>query len=184
MNAPVRRTLLGAGVALAAAAAGTWFGLRKRRSPGDETAAADPHVDTLFQQTLPDPSGTPVELADFRGRTVVFNFWATWCTPCIEEMPELSAMHTELAPAVQIIGIGVDSAENIRQFAEKLPVSYPLVVAEASAISWMRELGNTRNGLPFTVVVDPAGAVRTRVLGRFDEASLRSVIAAASATAA
>jgi len=85
---------------------------------------------------------------------------------------------------VQILGIGIDSDANIRRFAEKYPVSYPLLVASGDALEWMRALGNAQGGLPFTVVVDPAGSIRTRVLGRFSEPALRSVIEAASAPSA
>jgi peroxiredoxin len=177
-----RRLVLGAGAGIAAAAAGLWLGLR--HFSRDEGAAPDPAVEAIFGLSLPGLSGEPVELGRFRGRTVVLNFWATWCAPCIEEMPELSAMQEDLGPrGVQVIGIGIDSDANIRRFAEKYPVSYPLLVASGSALEWMRALGNTQGGLPFTVVVDRSGTVRTRVLGRFSEPALRGVIEAASAPA-
>lgn len=176
-----RRIALGAGVGVAAAAAGAWLGLY--RFGGREAAdGVDPAIAALFGQTLPDMAGEPVALAGFKGQTVVFNFWATWCTPCIEEMPELSAMQLDMADhGVQILGIGIDSEANIRRFAGKYPVSYPLLVARGDALEWMRALGNSQGGLPFTVVVDPAGTIRTRVLGRFSEPALRGVIEAASA---
>jgi len=184
MNAPGRRLVLGAGLGVAAAAAGLWLGLR-RFGGGDRATTTDPTIEALFGLSLPDLTGEPVELARFRGRTVVFNFWATWCAPCIEEMPELSAMQEDLgARGVQVLGIGIDSDANIRKFAEKYPVSYPLLVASGAALEWMRALGNSQGGLPFTVVVDPGGAIRTRVLGRFSEPALRGVIEAASAPAA
>src|SRR5690606_31667701 len=133
MNAPGRRLVLGAGLGVAAAAAGLWLGLR-RFGGGDRATTTDPTIEALFGLSLPDLTGEPVELARFRGRTVVFNFWATWCAPCIEEMPELSAMQEDLgARGVQVLGIGIDSDANIRKFAEKYPVSYPLLVASGSA---------------------------------------------------
>lgn len=181
MSGNGRRLALGAGVVVAAAAAGTWLGLH-RFGNRESTQAADPTIEAMFGQTLSDVAGKPVALGDFRRQTVVFNFWATWCAPCIEEMPELSTMQTDLAGrGVQILGIGIDSDVNIRRFAEKYPVSYPLLVARGDALEWMRALGNSQGGLPFTVVVDPAGVIRTRVLGRFSEPALRGVIEAASA---
>lgn len=181
MTTSGRRLALIAGIGAAALAAGAWSGFRYFGATGGAPAGASA-IDSLLGRTLPDASGTPVALADFRGRTIVFNFWATWCPPCIEEMPELSAMHDDLVgQGVQVIGIGIDTADNIQRFAEKRPVSYPLLVADGDALGWMRALGNDKGGLPFTLVVDRTGSVRTRVLGRFSEPALRAAVEAANA---
>ena len=87
----------------------------------------DEAVDLLLAQTLPDHAGQPFALASLRGRVVVLNFWATWCPPCVEEMPELADLHREIAPRNGlVVGIGVDSASNVAQFVGKIPLPLPL----------------------------------------------------------
>jgi thiol-disulfide isomerase/thioredoxin len=108
---------------------------------------------------------------------MLVNFWATWCPPCVEEMPELNGFDAEFrARGLQIVGIGIDSASNIREFSDKTPMSYPLLVAGASGLELVRRLGNTSGALPFTVIVDRAGQVTWRTLGRFRTAELRAAI--------
>ena len=166
-----RRWLVGAGVALAAAAAGAWFAQR-RYTP---RAPADLAVETLLAQTLTDSDGNSVALSRYRGRVLVVNFWATWCPPCIEEMPELSALASEFAArGVDVLGIGVDAAVSIRQFAARWPVVYPLLIAQKTGYELSRQFGNRSLALPFTVVVDRDGRIIERTLGRFKADALRA----------
>jgi thiol-disulfide isomerase/thioredoxin len=116
-------------------------------------------------------------LATLRRQPAVVNFWATWCPPCVEEMPELSDIGDEFrGRGLQIIGIGIDSAPNIGQFWRKTPMRYPLVVAGNSGLELVRRLGNTAGALPFTVVLSRDGGVAWRTLGRFKTAELREAI--------
>ena len=169
-----RRQWLGLGaLALGFGGFGAWMAAR-RYSLGDADAAA---IALLHGLTLPDAASRPVALADLRGRPMLVNFWATWCPPCVEEMPELSGFDAEFrARGLQIVGIGIDSASNIREFSDKTPMSYPLLVAGASGLELVRRLGNTSGALPFTVIVDRAGQVTWRTLGRFRTAELRAAI--------
>jgi len=173
-SGPRRGWLLGAGVALGAAALGAGVAWR-RIEPG---RAADDAVTLLLGRTLPDASGAPLALSRFAGRTLVVNFWATWCPPCVEEMPELSALHAELAPrGLEMIGIGIDSAAKIAEFARKTPVGYPLVVAGMGGTELGRRFGNESGVLPFTVLVNRDGGVARRIVGRVDIAALRTMAA-------
>ena len=129
----------------------------------------------LLSQSFPDPQGAQVALSRWAGRPVVVNFWATWCPPCVKEMPELDALHKKY-PAVQFLGLGVDTAANIRAFTHKVHVSYPLLVAGHDGIQLMRDLGNQAGGLPFTVVFDAKGRQIDRVLGQIKPAQLERVI--------
>lgn len=142
--------------------------------PPPENAAS-----LLFAQSLPDLAGKDQSLQQWKGKTLVVNFWATWCSPCVEEMPELSALQTELAgKTIQVIGIGVDSADNIQQFSTKYKIIYPLYVAGVSGVALSRQLGNQAGGLPYTLLISPDGQIRKTFLGRLDMAKLRQELAA------
>src|SRR5271168_5007917 len=96
-----------------------------------EAAATPPKDLALFyDQSFPDASGKQVDFKEYRGKIVVINFWATWCVPCVEEIPELSRMQTEyIKKDVLFVGIGIDNATNIAEFQKKVSASYPLLVA-------------------------------------------------------
>jgi thiol-disulfide isomerase/thioredoxin len=149
-----RRAALWALAALVAAGGGALVrAMASATRPGKRRCGGHP-----LSLTLPDAAGQAQALAQWRGRILVVNFWATWCGPCVEEMPELSSLQSEHDPGqVQIIGIGVDSASNIAQFQAKSPVAYPLLVAGAGGIELSRNFGNEVGGLPFTVIIDARG---------------------------
>ena len=117
-------------------------------------------VAELMTQTLPDPAGAPQRFDQWRGKILVVNFWATWCAPCVKEMPALSALQTELTgKKIQIVGVGIDSAANIQQFLTKYKITYPLMVAGMGGAKTTRAFGNQTGGLPFTVVIGRRGEI-------------------------
>jgi thiol-disulfide isomerase/thioredoxin len=133
---------------------------------------ADSAVSALLAQALPDVDGKSQALSQWTGRPMIVNFWATWCAPCVQEMPELSALQAELAPRkIQILGIGIDSPSNIAEFSRKYKISYPLYVAGMGGTELSRQFGNKTGSLPFTVLVGADGRIRKQYLGRlkFDE---------------
>ena len=159
-------------------AGGAWLAWREDRGRADSGAAA---LETFFSAQWSDAEGRPFDGQALRGRPLILNFWATWCPPCVEEMPELEALHRELsASGVQIVGIGIDSEAKIRQFAKTSGYSYPLLPAGAGGAELTRAMGNASAALPFTVVVGRDGLIRERILGRFQLERLRkSALAAA-----
>ena len=161
-----RRELLILGtVAAAAAVTGGIAGALALQS---RSGAAD-----LLSARYPDLDGKRRRLADWQGRALVCNFWATWCAPCREEIPVLDALQARHAATVlQVVGIAVDSAANVREYVKALPVRYPILLADASAIELMRRLGNSSGGLPFTVLLDRSGGLRERHLGPYTAAQL------------
>lgn len=153
-----REALILAGVGVAAAAVGVVVGPLVLQS---QTGAAE-----LRAASYPDASGTLRSINGWKGKVLVCNFWATWCAPCRQEMPLLQETRQKFAKkGVEIVGIGIDQAAKIRQFAAEFGISYPLLVADAGGIGLMRKLGNGEGALPFTVILDRHGAIAYRHLG-------------------
>lgn len=157
----------GAGPAPAAAAT----------SPTEAGQAEPDAVSKLFASALTTPDGTPGDLASFKGHVLVVNFWASWCAPCVREMPALSGLARQYADkGVKFIGIGVDSQTNVETFLHKVPVAYPVFVSGFGGADIARRFGNAAGGLPFTVVIDANGTVRSTKLGEVTPADLRRAL--------
>jgi thiol-disulfide isomerase/thioredoxin len=136
-------------------------------------------VAELLTASYPDLSGQVRRLTEWRGKALVVNFWASWCAPCREEIPLLNAAQQQYAAAgLQVVGIGIDIAANIREFARTVQINYPVLIADAAGIDLMRELGNRSGGLPFTVLLDRQGRLAGRKLGAYSGAELQSALAA------
>jgi thiol-disulfide isomerase/thioredoxin len=149
---------------------GIYAGIRSTEQH-QETASA---VNQLFTTSLSDVSGQSHPLAQWRGKTLVVNFWATWCHPCVEEIPELSALQNTVAQKnIQIIGIGIDSASNIAAFSKERKISYPLYIGDTKGVELAKEFGNQAGGLPFTVLIDKDGHVKKTYLGRLKLSELK-----------
>jgi thiol-disulfide isomerase/thioredoxin len=186
MEAMKRRTIIFGGAGLAAIATTAWLAWQStsRRAPAANRAVGmpgsaprklEPNSRALYEATLPDLTGRPVALKRLLGRPVVANFWATWCAPCVEEMPHLDALSKSFSN-IQFVGIGIDTASNISQFVTKIPVSYPLYVAGHAGIALVRELGNAAGGLPFTVLLDAEGHIFDTILGQVSPEDLSARI--------
>ncbi|KAG0164146.1 hypothetical protein DFQ30_010445 [Apophysomyces sp. BC1015] len=135
----------------------------------------DAAVRALYTSSLLAPSGDPQSLTPYRGKVTVVNFWASWCAPCVKEMPALSELQRRYADkGVRFVGIGVDSAKNVSQFLSKVTIDYPVYIAGFGGTELARQLGNHAGGLPFTVVIDKAGHVRYSRLGEIDPVKLGS----------
>ena len=131
----------------------------------------------LLSASFPDLAGRARRLSEWQGRVVLFNFWATWCAPCREEMPILDALAQKYA--FQAVGIGIDSAVKIREFATNYGLRYEMLVAGVEAIRLMKEVGNPSGGLPFSLLLDRAGRIASRKLGAFDRRELEGIVAPA-----
>jgi thiol-disulfide isomerase/thioredoxin len=148
-----------------------------------EAAAGNPPKDlsAFYDQSFPDASGKEFSFKDYRGKIVVVNFWATWCVPCVEEIPELSRLQTEYKKKnVEFVGIGIDNAANIAEFQKKVAASYPLLVAGAHGSELVQSYGDNMGALPYTLVLDEKGGVRGSKLGAIDVKELRGWLKSAT----
>jgi thiol-disulfide isomerase/thioredoxin len=135
-------------------------------------------VTNLYAQSLNDLSGKAQPLGQWKGKPLLVNFWASWCGPCVQEMPELSELAAkDGGKRFNVIGIGIDSPANLNEFVKKTKVSYPLYVGGMSGTDLSRELGNANGGLPFTVLIGADGQVRKTYLGRLKFDQLRADLA-------
>ena len=150
-----RRQLLLGGSALA-----TLAGL-SACSRGAEPPAA------FWSQSWESPDGQPLAAADLRGQPLLVNFWATWCPPCVEELPLLDQFYqSRRAQGWQLLGLAIDQPSAVRAFLARRPLSFPIGLAGLGGTELSRELGNSNGGLPFSVLFDPAGRLVEHKLGR------------------
>jgi thiol-disulfide isomerase/thioredoxin len=176
MNIWLRRALIAAFV-LAAGAAGVWSALS--RQPKLDAASTTIGASRLEALQLADASGTEMPFSAWRGKILVVNFWATWCPPCREEMPGFSRIAGRLRErGVQFVGISIDSADNVRQYLQEEAIDYPLLIGGSDAIQISAELGNTAQGMPFTVIFAADGSLIERKLGTYKEAELEAILLA------
>jgi thiol-disulfide isomerase/thioredoxin len=129
----------------------------------------------FWQQQFPTLTQGTLSTAAFRGKPLVLNFWATWCPPCIEELPLLNAFFNEnKAKGWQVLGLAVDQLAPVTRFVVQNPFSYPVAMAGYAGTELSQSLGNISGGLPFTVVFAAAGHVLQRKLGRLTTDDLRA----------
>lgn len=178
---PNRTTLLIILVAILGALAGFWAGGALKPPPRAVSidipaplAIGTPAPDFA----LPDLSGTTRTLADFRGRPLLINFWATWCGPCVEEMPLLAAARaSHAASGLEVIGIALDDPGAVREFVARLAIDYPILLDVPGRSDTSVRYGDSQGVLPFTVLVDAQGRIAGVRAGSFNEGSLQEFIA-------
>ncbi len=166
-------------VALLAAGSGYFLAksMDTSRAPGSEPVSM-PEVEDLLGKKRPDFAhqaidGNPVSAADFDGQVWLVNFWATWCKPCVEEMPMLSQLHAKKSgTGLQVVGIALDDPDRAKNFASGLAIDYPILVGQADVVLTGRRYGNSTGLLPFSVLIDADGIVRWAQLGALDREAL------------
>jgi thiol-disulfide isomerase/thioredoxin len=170
INTSKRRALY-AGVAAVAGLTGA--GLAWRHQNSKELASAELNV--LWDCEFRRPGGQRLRVSDYQGAGLVVNFWATWCPPCVEEMPLLDAFYREnSSKGWQVIGLAIDQPSQVRRFLDQFPVTYSIGLAGLEGSELGRSLGNKEGALPFTVVVDAQGRIKQRKVGRLSQEDMKS----------
>lgn len=186
MPSPTRRRLIGAAAASVAATAGALVWLNRPRpitpiapsKPAGKPAPAD-----LWSQQFDTPTGGTLKLADYRGHPLVLNFWATWCPPCVKELPELNHFHEAFhAKGWRVVGLAIDGPTPVREFLAKVGVGFDIGLAGFGGTELSQKLGNAAGGLPFSVILDAQGQIRHRITGAtsYDALSAQAALIDAS----
>ncbi|MDI9332960.1 MAG: TlpA disulfide reductase family protein [Cytophagales bacterium] len=167
-----KRQLIGAGIlGLGALIAGVMTAHRKTSADASKGATnagagadADAGTQAIWSLTLPTPSGgDALQLKAFQGRPLLINFWATWCAPCVEEMPLLDQFHQQerarQSTDIHLLGIAADKAESVVKFLAHTPVHFPIALAGFDGIALSKRLGNQSGGLPYSVLIAKNGSI-------------------------
>lgn len=161
-----RRAWLVAGAAGVGVAAGVGWALHRE--------TADPPLpDDFWALRFPAPDQGELALADLRGRPIVLNFWATWCPPCLREMPALDRFQQAWRDrGWQVVGLALDAKAPVQEFLHRTPVSFRIGLAGFGGSDLLRRLGNANGALPYTVLISSDGRLFRRQLGETSEAEL------------
>jgi thiol-disulfide isomerase/thioredoxin len=166
-----RRHWLVAGVAVAAVGLGAGTAMWRQR---DSSAGNGEQLDADFWTTPYErPDGGRLDLNLLRGKPTLVNFWATWCPPCIEELPMIDAFFRDHADkGWQVVGLAIDRPDAVKKFLARTPVGFPIGITGLSGTELVKKLGNTAGGLPFTMVLAADGTVSARKMGKIEPADL------------
>ena len=131
----------------------------------------------LWSSTYRHPNGDDVDWSRFQGKPLIINFWATWCTPCVEEMPLIDRFYKENnAKGWQVVGLAVDQPSRVKSFLAQNPISYPIVLAGLGGTELSQALGNQSGALPFTLILSANERVLLKKIGKLKAEELSSLV--------
>ena len=154
-------------------AAGLGMGMSWWTSSAATTSQATEPIPGFWDLQWSTPQGSPLLLQSFRGKPLLINFWATWCPPCIDELPLINAFYKQNNPkGWQVIGLAIDKSASVQAFLQKMPLEFPVAVEPLNGSDLARQLGNPTGSLPFSVAINAQGGIVQRKLGRLKQSDL------------
>lgn len=168
-SAPNRRAWMVGGLSVAAGLAGALVAWQKF----EPHAVMDEAVLNFWMQSFERPEGGALLMQEFQGKPLLINFWATWCPPCIEELPLIDAFYNRnKSKSLQVIGLAVDQPSMVRRYLTQKPLSFPVGLAGFNGTELGRTLGNAQSVLPFSVIFDAKGRLLAQKAGKLDQTDL------------
>jgi thiol-disulfide isomerase/thioredoxin len=168
-STPNRRAWMVGGLSVAAGLAGALVAWQKF----EPHAVMDEAVLNFWMQSFERPEGGTLLMQEFQGKPLLINFWATWCPPCIEELPLIDAFYNRnKSKSLQVIGLAVDQPSMVRRYLTQKPLSFPVGLAGFNGTELGRTLGNAQSVLPFSVIFDAKGRLLAQKAGKLDQADL------------
>lgn len=147
------------------------------KSPATPAQATEPPDQSTYQFALPDLTGQQQGSHQWHGKLLIVNFWASWCGPCLEEMPRFIKLQQEYGDrGIQFVGIGIDQAEALAKIVDRLGVNYPILQGDFDAMQVAKRFGNTYGVLPYTSVITPDGKLLTEIAGAVREGEMENLI--------
>lgn len=144
---------------------------------GDYRKESNIVTEEFFNTNLQNATGPVESLDQYHGKTLIVNFWATWCPPCREEMPDLSALYDAYRDQnLVVLGLAIDALAAVKDFQAQSPVSYPLYIAEDEGMVLSSQLGNQKGVLPFTAIINAKGRVTHTFYGKVDQKMLKKAL--------
>lgn len=168
-------------LALAALAITTGFMLRTQLMGGSPSVlsseASQQGAKAIFAANLPDLQGENQTVSQWLGNVIVVNFWATWCTPCREEIPEFIETQEKFRDqGLVFVGIAIDQADKVKMFSQEFGINYPVLVGSLNTWSLLEAAGNRQSALPYTVVINRSGGIVETYLGRVNQKKLEKAV--------
>ena len=131
----------------------------------------------LTDFSLNDVSGKQHNIIEWQGKIRIINFWATWCSPCIKEIPEFVSLQEQYAnKGLQFIGIAIDDEVSVKEYLAKTKIKYPILIADLEGIALAHQLGNSVDAVPYTLIVDQQGRIIHQHRGAFSKEQIIEVI--------
>jgi thiol-disulfide isomerase/thioredoxin len=146
-----------------------YFFLAPNQNNSSNNVSSSVSTDHFFSAKLTDTNNKVVSMREYQGKILVINFWATWCAPCREEMPELSLLQDKYKNQnVVVLGIAIDEASAIKTFQTQTPVNYQIFVSENEGLPLAERLGNNKGVLPYTLIIDQHGKIAKNYFGKIN----------------
>ncbi|MDT4288104.1 TlpA disulfide reductase family protein [Methylomonas sp. MO1] len=139
------------------------------------TETSQPALQLNF--SLPDLTDTPQSVTQWQGKILIINFWATWCPPCLKEIPEFIKLQDEYKDqGVQFVGIAIEEKQPVEDYLKRIKINYPVLIGGEGATMLAQQLGNVINTVPFTVIINQQGQIVHHQLGELTREKVLEVI--------